>query len=215
MQDTVGCKTTEYKSTGSPLPTSPISINCNVLRENLSGDSLNIPCATLKRWGSDTRYTRYRMAKTFFRVKMLIRRGAFITFLTTVKRKLYPVLESPGRSLVSIWIQTKREFLADYRFSFLLSVFFPIFNSSFFLPQVGLAAAAKSCPLTVLAPAVSATRLPTPATRLPPPATRLPPPATSLPPPATRLPPPATRLPPPVTHRPGIPWPRSSVRRAA
>jgi hypothetical protein len=42
-----GCKTTEYKSTDSLLP--PL---LNVLREGLSEDSQNIPCATLKRRGS-------------------------------------------------------------------------------------------------------------------------------------------------------------------
>ncbi len=42
-------KTTEYNSTDSP---SLSSVKCNVLRESLSEDSLNIPCATLKRRGS-------------------------------------------------------------------------------------------------------------------------------------------------------------------
>jgi hypothetical protein len=32
----------------------PISIKCNVLRESLSEDSQNIPCATLKRRGTYT-----------------------------------------------------------------------------------------------------------------------------------------------------------------
>ncbi len=45
--DQHGCKTTEYKSTDYPLP--PL---VNVLRESLSEDSQNIPCATLKRRGS-------------------------------------------------------------------------------------------------------------------------------------------------------------------
>jgi hypothetical protein len=40
------CETTEYKSTDS---LSPPSFKCNVLRESLSVDSQNIPCATLKR----------------------------------------------------------------------------------------------------------------------------------------------------------------------
>ncbi len=46
-----GCRTsqlqdtTEYKSTESPL-------KCNVLRESLSMDNKNIPCATLKRRGA-------------------------------------------------------------------------------------------------------------------------------------------------------------------
>ncbi len=39
----------EYKSTESPLPP---SIKCNVLRESLSEDSQNIPCATLESRGS-------------------------------------------------------------------------------------------------------------------------------------------------------------------
>ncbi len=43
-----GCKTTEYR-TRVQTPISPVSIKCNVLRESLSEDSQNIPCATLKR----------------------------------------------------------------------------------------------------------------------------------------------------------------------
>ncbi len=42
------CKTTEHKITDSPPPP---SFKCNVLRESLSVDSQNIPCATLKRRG--------------------------------------------------------------------------------------------------------------------------------------------------------------------
>ncbi len=41
-----GCMTSEYR-----LPSSP-SFKCNVLRESLSVDNQNIPCATLKRSGS-------------------------------------------------------------------------------------------------------------------------------------------------------------------
>jgi hypothetical protein len=36
-----GCKTTEHRSTDSPLPP---SIKCYVLRESLTEDSQNIPC---------------------------------------------------------------------------------------------------------------------------------------------------------------------------
>ncbi len=44
-----GCKITDYKSTNSPLPP---SIKCSVLRESLSEDSQNLPCAAQKRRGS-------------------------------------------------------------------------------------------------------------------------------------------------------------------
>ena len=42
---------TRLQSTRVRLP-SPPSIKCNVLRESLSEDSQNIPCATLKKMGS-------------------------------------------------------------------------------------------------------------------------------------------------------------------
>ncbi len=45
------CKTTDYRVQEYRLP-SPPSFKCNVLRESLSVDSQNIPCATLKRRGS-------------------------------------------------------------------------------------------------------------------------------------------------------------------
>jgi hypothetical protein len=45
---TLRLKTTEYKSTDSPLPP---SFKCNILRESLSVDSQNIPCVRLKRRG--------------------------------------------------------------------------------------------------------------------------------------------------------------------
>jgi hypothetical protein len=44
------CKTTEYKSTDSPIHAP--SFKCNVLRKSHSVDSQNISCATLKRRGS-------------------------------------------------------------------------------------------------------------------------------------------------------------------
>jgi hypothetical protein len=46
MQDVTVARLRVYKSTDS-LP-SPPSFRCNVLRESLSVDSQNIPCATLK-----------------------------------------------------------------------------------------------------------------------------------------------------------------------
>ncbi len=39
------------QSTRVKTPFSPPYIKCNALRESLSVDSQNIPCATLKRWG--------------------------------------------------------------------------------------------------------------------------------------------------------------------
>ncbi len=41
----------DYRVQENRLPSSP-SIKCNLLRESLSEDSQNIPCATLKRRGS-------------------------------------------------------------------------------------------------------------------------------------------------------------------